>query len=258
MKTMEQLAQRYGVSTEAVTTLLGSLVAGNGTMAQFSHPELGGTGQWSRGGMVMIGDMFNSALKAKVDGLCSELAKLVEQEPAHDRSNSSQSQGQEARDRDSSLFVPAVGGGSTGWWGDDFGAASATGSQNHIRYAFFPAARRLAVAIGDDVTLYDTEDHNISGVSQQQSGDASMTFVSQRGTVRLADLQVVSKKKDDAPVASRVKPVPMPATGEQPPKAPVQADDIFLKLERLAELHTKGVLSDEEFSAKKTELLARL
>jgi hypothetical protein len=30
-----------------------------------------------RGGMVMVGDMFNHALKAKVDGLCSELSSLL-------------------------------------------------------------------------------------------------------------------------------------------------------------------------------------
>jgi hypothetical protein len=38
------------------------------------------------------------------------------------------------------------------------------------------------------VTIYDTADHEIGGVSQQQSGDASLTFVSQRGLVRVADL----------------------------------------------------------------------
>ena len=52
------LAQRYGVSTEAVVTLLQALLHGHGTMAQFDHPELGGRGQWMPGGMVMVGDMF--------------------------------------------------------------------------------------------------------------------------------------------------------------------------------------------------------
>ena len=69
-----ELAQRYGVSTEAVLTLLQALVHGHGTMAQFDHRELGGRGQWMHGGMVMVGDMFNQALKATVDGLCTELA----------------------------------------------------------------------------------------------------------------------------------------------------------------------------------------
>src|SRR5712692_6643951 len=74
---VEKLAQRHGVSTEAVMTLLQALVNGNGASAQFSHPELGGTGQWMRGGMTMVGDMFNDALKAKVNSLCSELSGLL-------------------------------------------------------------------------------------------------------------------------------------------------------------------------------------
>ena len=41
------------------------------------HPDLGGMGQWSQGGMVMVGDMFNNALKARVDALCAELAGLL-------------------------------------------------------------------------------------------------------------------------------------------------------------------------------------
>lgn len=34
--------------------------------------------------------------------------------------------------------------------------------------------------------------------------------------------------------------------------------DIITLIEKLAQLHSAGVLSDEEFSAKKQELLARL
>ena len=35
-------------------------------------------------------------------------------------------------------------------------------------------------------------------------------------------------------------------------------DDLFALIERLADLRAKGILSDEEFAAKKTELLSRL
>ena len=35
-------------------------------------------------------------------------------------------------------------------------------------------------------------------------------------------------------------------------------DEIFSRIERLAELRQKGILTEEEFAAKKTELLARL
>ena len=78
---INDLAQRYGVSTDAVMALLQALINGHGTMAQFNHHELGGSGQWSQGGMTMIGDMFNNVLKAKVDGLCTEISRLLAQQP---------------------------------------------------------------------------------------------------------------------------------------------------------------------------------
>ncbi len=46
---IKDVAQRHGVSVGAAETMLRALVAGQGTMAQFSHPELGGMGQWSEG-----------------------------------------------------------------------------------------------------------------------------------------------------------------------------------------------------------------
>src|SRR5262244_4019735 len=89
-----ELAQRYGVSIDAVMTLLRALVHGQGTMAQFEHRELGGRGQWMPGGMVMVGDMFNHALKATVDGLCSELSQLLTPDLLRERPAHSQVQSQ--------------------------------------------------------------------------------------------------------------------------------------------------------------------
>jgi hypothetical protein len=74
---VSNLAHRYGISEDAVRTMLFAVSAGGGTMAQFYHVELGGGGQWMRGGMTMVGDMFNSGLKSRVDGLCSELSTLL-------------------------------------------------------------------------------------------------------------------------------------------------------------------------------------
>ena len=50
-------------------------------MAQFGHPELGGTGQWMRGGMTMVGDMFNASLQARVAALCEDMARLYLDHP---------------------------------------------------------------------------------------------------------------------------------------------------------------------------------
>ena len=295
-RVVDELAQRHGVSSDAVLTLLRALAAGNGTMAQFSHPELGGTGQWSQGGMIMIGDMLNNALKHRVDALCSELSALVRNQswlaaaPRQSQAQfqgagfqghafQGQSQGRPGSYPGVSLFVPAAGPSSGAWWPAELGAPSSTGTQNDIRYACFPAARRLAIEIDGRVTVYDTLDHQISGFSQQQSGDASLTFTSQHGLVRVADLPVVpTGSTGPAPTrAETAAPAPMPAAGVgpsmatpaepalRPPSAapPVavpsgSADEIFARIERLAELRQKGILNEEEFTTKKAELLARL
>lgn len=70
------IAQRHGFSTEAAREMLDALAAGHGKMAQFKHAEFAGHGQWIRGGMTMVSDMFNEDLKARVDALCTDLAQL--------------------------------------------------------------------------------------------------------------------------------------------------------------------------------------
>lgn len=258
---IETLAQRHGVSTGALMTLLDALARGNGTMAQFNHPEFGGMVQWTQGGMTMVRDMFNHALKAKVDSICSELASLLAAEPMLARRTSHQSQSQEGRFGETSLFVSS---GARAWWPEALGAPAATGSQNDIRYAYFPAARRLAVEIHGQMTVYDSEDHHITGISQQQGADASLTFVSQKGLVRIADLRVVSTVSEGRPTFGTATPAAEDApsgmkSGLRPPvpdAAP--SDDVFFKIERLADLFKKGLLSEDEFAAKKAELLSRL
>lgn len=262
-RVVDALAQRYGVSTGAVMTLLQALIQANGRMAQFEHPELGGSGQWMRGGMTMVGDMFNNALKAKVDSLCTELAARLANEPfmAAPQSNQSQSQfqgGARSGYGEPSLFVS--GAAAHRWWPDELGIPASTGSQNNIRYAFFPSARRLAIDLNGQLTLYDTLDHQIGGVSQQQSQGASLTFTSQRGLVRLAELPLVSAESERGGEAcvQLLDERPFAAPPERPSEPPPSSEDIFGKLERLAELKQKGILSDEEFATKKAELLARL
>jgi hypothetical protein len=77
------------------------------------------------------------------------------------------------------------------WWPDDLGAPGSSGSQNEVRYAFFPSSRRLAVEQSGTVTVYDSGDHQISGVSQQQGGGHSMAFTSQKGEVKVNMLKKV-------------------------------------------------------------------
>ena len=220
-----------------------NFIAGHGTMAQFTHPELGGPGQWMQGGMTMVGDMWNHALKAQVDGICAELSRLFAQQPELMQSlrrqpHSQRQSGRQPSGPEVSVCVPTASGATSHWWPAEFGMPSSTGAQNNIRYAYFPATQRLAIEIKGHVTVYDTLDHQISGVSQQQSTGASLTFTSQFGVVPLVILPVVS-----------IDGVP-PAEESQ--------EDIIAKIERLAALKKKGILSEAEFASTKAELLKRL
>jgi hypothetical protein len=265
---VDDIAARNGVSQDAVLTLLRAVSNGGGGMAQFSHPELGGMGQWSQGGMIMVGDMFNNGLKYRVDSLCTELANLL---------------------REMNPFVPPPmqGGGSAAgqfggsaagqfggwnqgyggnWWPDGLGSPASSGAQNDMRYAYFPGARRLAVQQNGQTRVYDTAHHTICGVSQQQGGGQSLSFASDHGTVRAEDLQQV-----DGPPPPYQQPPQQPAWQPEPvntwqpapapfqPAAPAANEgDVLATIEKLADLRARGILTDEEFSTKKAELLSRL
>jgi hypothetical protein len=260
LRAVEEIAHRTGFSQDAVTSMLFSIVSGRGAMAQFSHPEFGGSGQWMAGGAIMISDMFNNALKARVDALCNELSALIRSDPDFAAADSFQSQSQGARgnlQRGSSSLLAAAGPDQANWWPEDLGVPSSLGAQNEVRYAYFPATRRLAIDINGNVTVYDTQDHQISGFSQQQPGSGSLSFSSQLGGVDVTRLPIVSG-------ASGTKPSPEPmykAAAEQKAatsKVAAGHEDILAAIERMADLHARGILTEAEFSAKKAELLGRL
>ena len=122
----------------------------------------------------MVGDMFNHSLKAKVDGLCSELSQILAMQP----------------------FAPFA----AGFQSQRQGGGRQEGRPRRLRYRFGqpirtkrrPAQRRRVNVASDEfatalarrtksamristksvdyghVTVHDTLDHQISGVSQQQ------------------------------------------------------------------------------------------
>jgi hypothetical protein len=82
--------------------------------------------------------------------------------------------------------------GGEAWWPEELGQPSSSGAQNGMRYAFFPNARRLLIEENGVTTTYDSGEHQISGVSQQDSGGSrSLTFSSQTGPVALNELKSV-------------------------------------------------------------------
>ena len=261
------IARRHGLSNEAVLSMLFALHVGGGTMAQFSIPELGGSGQWMQGGMTMVGgNMFDNALKARVDALCGELAQLL---------------------ATTAVFPP-----SATWWPANLGVPSSVGGQNTVRYAIFPSTRRLAIQINGVTKIFDTGEHHIGGVQQQQQGGggvqqqqpggaySSVTFTSQFGTFDVSSLPEVGTPRVAATPAAAHAPQHAahaphhqsqyqsqpaqqfaPQTQAPEPAFGASGDDsaaIVAAIESLAGLHERGILSDEEFATKKAELLGRL
>jgi Short C-terminal domain len=246
---LDDAARRHGVGADAALALLRALAAGGGTMAQFSHPELGGMGQWSQGGMVMVGDMFDRGLAARVDALCTELAALL-REIAPPAAPGSVRAGAH----------PPGAGPAEAWWPPGLGAPATSGAQSDMRYAYFPAARRLAIRQGGRVTLHDTGGHRITGASQAQGGGQVLAFSTEEGVVRLRDLPEVDAGAGSqrGPHPGATAPDPAPPPGASPAVPADGGDEALALIERLAELRRKGILTEEEFAAKKAELLGRL
>jgi hypothetical protein len=214
-------------------------------------------GQWSQGGMIMIGDMFNQGLKARVAALCSDLAEAL-QGAAPFATEEQQPWTSSSDARSAKLFMLAAFGHR---WPAELGAPTSTGSQNDIHYAIFPGSRRLAIERGGQITVYDTGDHRIGGVSQQQGGEQTLRLTSQSGVVSLADLKIVQSvpeaRKTPEETAAPASPTESNGPDPLPPRSDAD-DEIFSRLERLADLCSRDIITAEEFAAKKAELLARL
>ncbi|NQV11480.1 MAG: SHOCT domain-containing protein [Cyanobacteria bacterium] len=314
LEVVNDLAQRYGFSQDAALHMTFAVLKGRGGMAQFNHPEFAGSGQWMNGGMMMLGDMFNQGLKARVDGLCQGLAAAVSSQPDLFPRGSFQSQSQSGGSQQmqnsggmapmapmsfgsGALFTPDP---QDSWWPAELGNPSSSGAQNEVRYAYFPAAGRLAVQVNGRVSLYDTSGHHISGLSQQQASGGGVVFSTGAGSISLTHLPTVSgppapaatpptpgptatpapPPEPAATAAPAAKPASAPATPEPqrpiaqsvPTSSPAPAaspdaaggaapnggTDVFATLEHLGELMQKGLLTEDEFTAKKAELLSRL
>ena len=297
---VRDLARRHGFGEEAVTRMLAAVTAGNGRMAQFAHPEFGGSGQWMAGGMLMLGDMFDHALKGRVEALCTDISEAFatgassssaptrsQRQGQGQGSGGERDEGWDADLADSPFFEGTAPGA---WWPAELGTPSASGTQNAVRYAYFADACRLVLDDAGTIRVYDTLDHRIGGFSQQQGGRDGMSMSSQHGTVELGSLPLVSPQGDPPAAASEASDAsaeparaedgdgvpctgvdteadggghgdaPAVAGGERADRssaAPRQDDPLRL-IERLGDLREAGLLTDEEFAAKKQELLSRL
>ncbi|MCT0225485.1 SHOCT domain-containing protein [Synechococcus sp. CS-1328] len=147
------------------------------------------------------------------------------------------------------------------WWPAELGVPASSGAQNELRYAIFPAAGRLAVEHSGHCRVFDVSGQAIRGVSLQ-SGTGDLILSTAEGDRPLSQFPEISPATEVAPerpaqitattataTTSNATPVTTPTGG---------TDDPYAALERLGELKAKGILTEEEFSSKKAELLARL
>ncbi len=239
---MQETASQYNLSLSAVEQLASAIIRGNGRMAQFNIPELGGSGQWMYGGMTMVGDMFNNSLKTKVDAVCTALSKKIQNTPFLKVSDQTE---------DSIEENTAVEE-----WPAIFGKPAASGSQNNFRYAYFPTVKRLVIDQLGERTIYDTKHHIISGISQQQGHQSSAVFQSQDGEIQLSSFDIIAlpkKSREDLKISAPTTEDILESTQEDSAET-----DIFKTIEKLGQLHKNGLINDEEYQEKKKELLSRI
>ena len=247
---LEAVGRAHGFGPDATLCLHRALAAGRG-MAQFSHPELGGLGQWAGGGMTMIGEMGNPELRRRVGALCAALAAEAGRDAAG-----------EAPDR-----------AAASWWPAGLGTPASSGAQGDAAYAWFPQARRLAVRHAGKVAVYDTAGHAISGLSQDGGAAPALRLHAGGREIALSDLALADApgrgwtppRVVEAPPAdvaeARAGVAAADAVREDPGVAARPAEqghDPISLIERLSALRARGVLTEQEFAAKKTELLARV
>jgi hypothetical protein len=147
------------------------------------------------GCMIMVGDIYNHALQSIADGLCTALAALlaasprVPAAPTHsptaNRATPPQPQqcGECSTTRTpapaaASWGMASPAGGAGAWWPAELGVPAASGSQNALRSASFPVQRCLVIAVHEHVRLYNTLDHQMSGVPQEQGRGSTVWWMS--------------------------------------------------------------------------------
>lgn len=245
---IEETAQKHGLEFQTVEALLDAIVKGHGTMAQFNIPELGGAGQWMKGGMTMVGDMFNHEVKVKVEQVASELSDLVSTRVIYTSEENASSYQSDSEDVKPGHAWPTV-----------FGNPTASGSQNNFKYAYFGPKHRLVVEEDGKRSIYDTKHHHILGISQQQGNGHSYRFTSQDGDIDLSELTLISEPGDKLQETPDM-PYDVTHAYSNPNEATLRSPEeiIISTIEKLSGLLERGQITETEFNTKKADLLSRL
>lgn len=173
-ETIKQLADRHGFSPELAQNLLNELRRSGGRQAQFNDPALGGMGMW-QSGQLMIGDMVNHGLKAKVAAFLADLTALLEVSP--DASPELTWRAEKMASMAQNQATISQSGGGSGF----------SVMQNGVSYRY--AAERNELVVNDN-EVYDTTGLRVIGIhSQQQNGRGVLILNTDQGPRQIGDLK---------------------------------------------------------------------
>ncbi len=177
------IAIRHCVSEGAVRRLVQGLLLTDGAQVEFNEPELGGPGQWMPG-LIKVRDASNSALKRRIDAICSEIAQQIQSGTLRP-TNTPPHQNRPITWEENGLV----------WWPGEMGSPTLTGALHGIRYAWFAHVRRLLIDEEGHVRVYDSGMHRISGILlKHAAGQRALVFTSQHGTLDLTVLPAICEK----------------------------------------------------------------
>jgi hypothetical protein len=175
-ETIKQLAERHGFSPDLAQTLLDELRRNGGRQAQFNDPALGGMGMW-QSGQLMIGDMINHRLKAKVAAFLADLAALLQASPDASPELTWRAEKMASMAQNQASISQSGGGGGF------------SVMQNGVSYRYTADRNELVV---NETDVYDTTGLRILGIhSQQQNGRGTLVLNTDQGPRQIGDLKRV-------------------------------------------------------------------
>lgn len=173
-ETLKQLAERHGFSPELAQNILNELRRSGGRQAQFNDPALGGMGMW-QSGQVMIGDMMNHGLKAKVAAFLADLAALLEVSPDASPELTWRAEKMASMAQNQASISQSGGGGGF------------SVMQNGVSYRYSAERNELVV---NETDVYDTTGLRVIGIhSQQQNGRGVLILNTDQGPRQVGDLK---------------------------------------------------------------------
>ena len=116
----------------------------------------------------------------------------------------------------------------------------------------------IAIAVAGTATAIKLSQKDVQRI-EQHTGHKPEDLSEAQLDQAIADLNIETEELTDAEVsaieAADTEPISPPAAPAGPPAAPASQPDYITELERLAELRDKGLITADEFDAKKKQLL---